>query len=161
MTTYRRADTVEDAMTWTLPKKSVLVPWDFSKASCEALQAALSLVLHPRDVTVVHVVEPVSPIATMGEERNREARENLEETLSKVRESVATLGHDQVAVAVRFGVVHEEIAEYAVERGFELIVMPSHRRTGVKRLLLGSVAEQVLRNVPVPVLMLRAHEDED
>lgn len=148
-------------MAWSLPKKKVLVPWDFSRAGHEALEAALTMVMHPRDVVAMHAVEPLGAIATMGDKRNRDAREALAETLETVRESLDKAGHNEVGAAVRFGVAHEAISEYVTEHEFELVVMPSHRRTGVKRLLLGSVAEQVLRNVPVPVLMLRASEDED
>ncbi len=149
-------------MSWSLQKKKVLVPWDFSEASTEALEAALSFVMHPRDVTALHAVVPFGAISTMGEQKNREAQQALAETLAKVRKSVDATGHPDVAAAVRYGDAPEAIAEYVAEHGFELIVMPSRRRKGLKRLLLGSVAEQVVRNVPIPVLMLRAeNEDED
>lgn len=149
-------------MSWSLPRKKVLVPWDFSAAGAEALEAALTMVSDPGDVTVLHAVEPLGAIATMGEQRNREAKDALAETLAKVREAVDAIGHNQVTAAVRFGAAHDAIADYVTEHGFELIVMPSRRRKGLKRLLLGSVSEQVVRNVPVPVLLLRAqNEDED
>ena len=161
MTVYREADTVVRRMSWSIPKKHVLVPWDFSKPSVEALEAALTMVMHPRDVTVMHAVEPLGPIATMGEQRNRDAREALADTLEKVRKSVDALGHHDVAASVRFGIAHEAIADYANEHDVDLIVMPSRRRKGLKRLLLGSVSEQVVRHVPVPVLLLRAENEDD
>lgn len=148
-------------MSWSLPKKKVLVPWDFSAACLEALEAALTMVELPGDVTVLHAVEPSGAIATMSEQRNRDAQEDLAETLVKVREAVNATGHDQVAAAVRFGSASDAIAEYATEHEFDLIVMPSRRRKGLKRLLLGSVSEQVVRNVPVPVLLLRASNEDD
>ncbi len=148
-------------MGWSFPKRKVLVPWDFSRASEEALHAALSMVSQPGDITALHAVEPLGPMATLGERRNRDAREALAETLDKVRASLDEAGQPEVVASVRYGVAPEAITEYVNEHGVELIVMPSHRRTGVKRLLLGSVAEQVLRNVPVPVLMLRATTDEE
>ena len=127
----------------------------------EAIEAALTMVMHPRDVVALHAVEPLGAIATMGDKRNRDAREAMAETLDSVREALDKAGHPEVGAAVRYGAAHEAISEYVTEHDFELVVMPTHRRTGVKRLLLGSVAEQVLRSVPVPMLMLRATEDED
>lgn len=161
MTPYRDTDTVRGRMSWSLPRKKVLVPWDFSAASAEALEAALTLVMEPKHVTVLHAVEPFGAIATMGEQRNREAKEALAETLVKVRESVNATGHPDVVAAVRFGDAPAAISEYVNEHDFELIVMPSRRRKGLKRLLLGSVSEQVVRNVPVPVLLLRAENEDD
>lgn len=162
MTPYRDTDTVRARMSWSLPKNKVLVPWDFSSASIEALHAALSFVADPRHITVLHAVEPYGAIATMGEQRNREAQDALAETLAKVRQSVDATGHNEVSAAVRFGKAAEAIAEYVTEHEFELIVMPSRRRKGLKRLLMGSVSEEVVRNVPVPVLLLRAqNEDEE
>lgn len=154
-------DTVPPLMSWSLPKKKVLVPWDFSAASLEALEAALTMVERPGDVTVLHAVEPSGAIATMSEQRNRDAQEDLAETLATVRDAVNATGHEQVAVVVRFGGASDAIAEYATEHDYELIVMPSRRRKGLKRLLLGSVSEQVVRNVPVPVLLLRASNEDD
>lgn len=161
VTPYREADTVRRPMSWSLPCKKVLVPWDFSAASTEALEAALTLVMHPKDVTALHAVEPLGAIATMGEQRNREAQDALGDTLAKVRTSVDATGHPDVVVAVRYGDAADAISEYAGEHDFELIVMPSRRRRGLKRLLLGSVSEQVVRSVPLPVLLLRARNEDD
>jgi nucleotide-binding universal stress UspA family protein len=52
-----------------------------------------------------------------------------------------------------------EISRYAEEAGAELIVMPSHGRTGIKHFALGSVAERVLRRAPCPVLVLREEKE--
>ena len=48
------------------------------------------------------------------------------------------------------------IAEYAAERGIDLIVIGTHGRTGVAHLLLGSVAERLVRTAPCPVLTVRS-----
>jgi nucleotide-binding universal stress UspA family protein len=58
-------------------------------------------------------------------------------------------------VFVAFGDPGREIAEYAQHCGAELIVLPSHGRTGLSRLLIGSVAERVVRLAHCPVLVLR------
>jgi nucleotide-binding universal stress UspA family protein len=53
------------------------------------------------------------------------------------------------------GIPAEEIVKVASDRGCDLIVMGTHGRTGVGRLLLGSVAEEVMRKAPCPVLTLK------
>ena len=60
-----------------------------------------------------------------------------------------------VALAVRFGDPAAEIVAFAEENGADIIVMATHGRGGVRRLLLGSVAEEVLRHTPVPLLLVR------
>ena len=54
--------------------------------------------------------------------------------------------------------VHHIISDFIREEGFDLVVMASHGRSGLKRALIGSVAEQVLRASPTPVLVVPAHE---
>jgi len=54
----------------------------------------------------------------------------------------------------------EEIADYARDASIELIVVGTHGRTGVSHLLVGSVAERVVRTAPCPVLTVRHHEHE-
>jgi nucleotide-binding universal stress UspA family protein len=148
-------------MNWSLPRKNVVVPWDFSEAAAEAVAAALTMVADPKDLTVLHAVEPVGQFATFGEEKNLDARRHLAETLDKMRAALDKLGYDTIAAAVRDGVAPQAIAEYVAEHDVDLVVMPSNRRSGVKRLFLGSVTEQVLRRVECPVLVLRATVDED
>ena len=60
-----------------------------------------------------------------------------------------------VAVSVRFGDAAEEICQAAKEGGFNLIMMATHGRTGLGRMVIGSNAERVLRYAPVPVLLVR------
>ena len=58
-------------------------------------------------------------------------------------------------VDVEFGDPGNQIVDFAERISAELIVIPSHGRTGIERLLLGSVAERVARLAPCPVLVLR------
>ena len=60
-----------------------------------------------------------------------------------------------VEYAVRFGEPAEEILEEARESGVDLVVMATHGRSGVARLMLGSVAEGVLRRSEVPLVLVR------
>jgi nucleotide-binding universal stress UspA family protein len=62
---------------------------------------------------------------------------------------------------VRYGNAVEEILDHVTRDHIDLIAMATHGRTGLKRVVLGSVAEQVVRRAPVPVLLLRVHPPED
>jgi nucleotide-binding universal stress UspA family protein len=61
----------------------------------------------------------------------------------------------RVTTAVRFGEPAQQIADYVNDEAIGLVAMTTHGRTGLGRLVLGSVAESVLRHVNVPVLMVR------
>ena len=83
---------------------------------------------------------------------------NLErDAAEQLRRTIAVLSEPSVIVAgeVRTGPVVTTIHEYALERGSDLIVMGTHGRTGVARLMMGSVAERVTRTAPCPVLVVR------
>ena len=62
---------------------------------------------------------------------------------------------------IRHGVPYEEIVNYAREIGADLIVMATHGHTGLSHILLGSVAEKVVRHAPCPVLTTRVDMDKD
>lgn len=141
-------------MSW-LPKKKVLVPIDFSESSERALLTALELVEDPADVTVVHVLFPldsVSPGVVWGnvdnEHRTTAVRASFDKLFAKLN---ATIPNVEVLV----GNPGLKITEYASKIAADLIVIPSHGRHGVERLLLGSVAERVIRHAPCPLLVLR------
>jgi nucleotide-binding universal stress UspA family protein len=113
----------------------------------------------PLEMTVMllHVLEPIRPQAVEGtvviddvEARLREA----EEYLAPISAALRSQGVD-TAWAIRRGRPAEEILAAARESGADLIAMATHGRTGVGRLLFGSVAETVLRQAPVPVFMIR------
>ena len=141
-------------MAW-LPKKSVVVPIDFSGNSVDAVSTALEMVEDPSSVHAVHVVMPlgnVSPGWDWGtvDDRSREqaVQEHFDEYLTKH-------GLSGVSTAVRTGDPGLEIADYAKDMGAELVVISSHGYHGVKRLMLGSVAERVIRYAECEVLVLR------
>jgi nucleotide-binding universal stress UspA family protein len=84
-------------------------------------------------------------------------RDKMEQGLREEQHSLEQAGF-QVTVEVRFGDPAHEIANCASERRVALIAMATHGRTGWRRVVLGSVAEQVLRMAPVPVLLVRPFE---
>jgi nucleotide-binding universal stress UspA family protein len=143
-------------MSW-FPKKCVVVPIDFSSASDEAIQTALEITREPGEVHVIHVALLPNFIPYAGEvvctvepDRWLElAKTHLADYL-KSRPQFAG-----VCSKVLEGDAGARIASFAAEVHADLIVMPSHGYHGVKRFLLGSVAEIVLRHAPCEVLILR------
>lgn len=144
----------------------VLAPVDFSQQSAEGVRAAHDLAAKFRaELLMLHVVElptvpdfygapadwNADPLEVMRRSKDRLARLAVDEELS----------HDDVNVsgASRVGRAHEEIVDHAEEMGTDLIVIPSHGRTGFGRLMLGSVAERVMRRAPCSVLTIRAAEE--
>lgn len=141
-------------MAW-FPRSKVVVPIDFSDASPAAVQAAAEMVASPADLHVVHVLVPLDYVhpgaltpAFDESERQQVARRHLDEFLAR-------LGLSKVQAVVRLGDPGLDITEYADEIKADLIVIPSHGYHGVKRFLLGSVAERVIRHAHCPVLVLR------
>lgn len=135
-------------------KQSVLVPIDFSDSSLAALKEALSLVESPSHVHAIHVLADLASEADfIREAMSLEARRSGAEKL--MAEKLAAAGAEGVEPIIREGSAGEVIVEVARELGCDLIVMPSHGRKGLSRLLLGSVAERVLRLASCPVLVIR------
>jgi nucleotide-binding universal stress UspA family protein len=140
--------------------KKVLVALDGSPSS-EAVLRFLLEIAGPLDMNVLllRVLEPVPPVVIEGtrhmvledvEGRRREA----EEYMAPIASALRAQGID-VSWQVRRGRPAEEILAAARESGSELIAMATHGRSGLGRLLFGSVAEAVLRQAPVPVFMIR------
>ena len=144
-------------MSW-LPKKSVVVPVDFSKDSLVAIRTALEFVETPSDVHVIHVILPMDMIS-VGEVWV------AEDVVSRKSASVEYLGKylkenglDAVTSVIREGDPGLQIADFAKSVNADLIVIPSHGRHGFQRMLLGSVSERVLRHADCQILMLRRTE---
>jgi nucleotide-binding universal stress UspA family protein len=135
--------------------KSILVPTDFSPTSDSALRyaAQMALTLGAR-LYLMHVpgktgehLEASYPIEQFGEV----ASAPLESFLT-----VEELAQLRPLYAIRVGTAAEEIALYADANGIDLIVMGTHGRSGIAHAVLGSIAEQVVRTAPCPVLLVRS-----
>ena len=106
-------------------------------------------------VHVVHVLRDLSPGepgVTWGDINNENRKRHVEEKLLARFSDAKYAG---IKAHVEMGDAGFRIADCAQKLGADLIVMPSHGRTGVKRLLIGSVAERVLRLAHCPVLVMR------
>ena len=138
-------------------EKQILVPFDFSEQSVEAVEVALQLVDKQSEVHVAHVcpylntVEPAVIWDAIDDEKRKE------HTTAEMSKMLAGLGAANVQFHVGFGDPGHVIADLAEDIPAGLIVIPSHGRSGFKRLLLGSVAERVVRLAKCPVLVLKAN----
>lgn len=144
----------EKGMSW-LKKQCVVVPIDFSEHSFQALGVAREFVEKNSDLNLIHVTHPWSEHeigGTWGEETEEERIHSIQKVLLK---KLQDMDYEDVKIAVHIGSAPLEITRFAEEAGAELIVMPSHGRTGLKHFALGSVAERVLRRAHCPVLVLR------
>jgi universal stress protein A len=140
----------------------ILVPTDFSAAADAALDYAYELVgKFGASLEILHVLDhPLVVDGMAGEAYVSEAPTLRTAMLLEAQERLrhrATpgAGVPPVHTEVLFGYGARTIAEYAAERGVDLIVMGTHGRTGFAHLLLGSVAERLVRTAPCPVLTVR------
>ncbi|WP_255150598.1 universal stress protein [Halorarius halobius] len=138
----------------------ILVPYDGSELSERALERVVTR--HPdAEVNVLYVVDPVHGVYTAesrglpdAERWYAEAKATATETL----EAAAALAADhgvEVVQARAVGNPHRVIVEYVDAHDVDHVVMGSHGRTGVSRVLLGSTAEKVVRRCPVAVTVVR------
>ncbi len=151
----------------------VLVPLDGSEAAeaalshAQTLAAVLGATLHL--LRVVSEADAVNdPVVTDNPRASESARElarrflsaNLaaaREYLTKTAEPLLAQGL-RVEIAVWEGPAAEKIGEYARQRGIDLVVMSTRGRGGVRRLLLGSVTDRLLRSAGLPVLVIPPEE---
>lgn len=138
-------------------EKTIVAPTDFSEESDRSVNKALELAEAADKVHVVHVApSPLYPETTEIPPLHSE-RERRESILTSLRRRYAGSRFEKVHFDVCFGEPGRKIAERAKELDTGLIVLPSHGRTGIARVLIGSVAERVVRLAKCPVLVLRAH----
>jgi nucleotide-binding universal stress UspA family protein len=143
----------------------VLVPTDFSPPSRRALACGQSLArVFGASLHVLHAVE--EPLAQgwagytlpiMLEPLRAEA---MAEERRRLEQAVPSCERDDppTELVVRVGDPAHSIVDFARERGVDVIVMGTHGRGGVAHLLLGSVAERVVREAPCAVLTVREKE---
>ncbi len=135
----------------------ILVPTDFSEHSLTGLPYAASIASRfAASVVLLHVAENIprrgreraSPSeATLRQQTERDSLQSLLE--AQTRHGIAC------TPLVRIGAPAEEILRCVEEERIDLVVMATHGRTGVRHMLMGSVAETVVRRSPVPVLTVK------
>ena len=138
--------------------KTLLCPVDFSQMSRAVLDYAVFMAQsHQAQLKLIHVVDQLHGFDSykilhmtaveITHEMERQAKAQLKELVA-TRPIPATFD-------IRFGRAADEIVIQAKDDEVELIVMGSHGRSGISHLLVGSVAESVVRHAPCPVLVVR------
>ena len=147
-------------MTW-LKKKSVVVPIDFSESSLRAVEVAREIAAPDAQVHLLYVVQPIyagEPGVAFGtvsdESRMAHSKKALEERF-------VPEGAENLSCHTIVGDPAHVVRDLARDVSADLIVMPSHGRSGFKRFFLGSVTEKVLRLAECPVLVLRTEETKE
>lgn len=145
--------------------KKFLLPTDLSTEGERAFQAVAELA-HGRGASVVmlHVIENVG-VAPLGEAfpapsflpGTKQELERARGVLAEKRKKFPA-GVEVVTEALVAPSVPHAIADYAVKNGCDVIALSTHGRTGFRRLIMGSVAEAVLRSARVPVLVFPRQE---
>jgi nucleotide-binding universal stress UspA family protein len=139
--------------------KKICCGVDFSDLSRVAMdQAAYLARVFEADLTLVHVYE-LPPAGTEEAQHPRRLVEGAAIKLSEWRNQAEFLAARPVATSLREGHAGAELVRFAREGRFDLVVVGTAGRTGMKHMLLGSVAERVVREAPCPVLVIRHERD--
>lgn len=137
-----------------LPIHAILHPTDFSERAGAAFRMACALARdHGARLVVLHVYPPpLSHGEVVARRQPNGFHEELWSALRRVQPREPGLNVEHWLIE---GHAAAEILRAAAEHGCDLIVMGTHGRAGVARLLMGSVAEKVLRKAPCPVLTVK------
>mgnify|MGYP006278244327 CR=1 FL=1 len=153
--TVRAGDQVVPA--WNV--SNILAPVDFSEASKKAVLHAKELALtYGAQITLFHAVEEVMYPSAYGIEMadlpGTEIIERVEESLADMARD--EIGYEHVQVDSSIGYAPSAILNYVDTTDVDLIVIATHGRSGLERLLLGSVTERVVRRVSTPVFVVKS-----
>lgn len=140
--------------------RRLLCPVDFSDVSIHAFQIAIDLAkLFKADLHVIHVFQmPASAIPEgaydIPDDMEDKIKDHLTKKLDEFIKDHSTTGIN-ITTGLYAGFPHAEIINSADETNADMIVMGTHGRTGFSHVLLGSVAERVIRTSDIPVLTVR------
>jgi nucleotide-binding universal stress UspA family protein len=148
--------------------RKILVPIDFSAHAKEAQEWGVELARrYDASLTLLHVYQPISyalPEGYVLPSANllADLEVSLGKALDDARRQLESIPGLRVDTSLTQGVPFAEIVRFAREGAYDLIVLSTHGRTGLRHALLGSVAEKVVRKAPCPVLTIRprGHEFE-
>ena len=143
-----------------LKHPNVVVPVDFSEDTAAAIRAGLERVDSLGGLHVLHVLYPLdyaSPGVMWGTVSDATREKAVREKLAEALEAAGARG---AHAAVLVGDPGLKAADYARSVGADLIVVPSHGYHGVRRFLLGSTAERIIRHASCSVLVLRRKDAE-
>jgi nucleotide-binding universal stress UspA family protein len=140
--------------------KKILCPVDFSKFTEEVITYAADIAKHyGAELHVLHVIPNLTyftpyesfltPENLVAVEKN--IQDEVERDFGKILKHIDM----EIKRVVKTGVAFVEIIDYAKSEGIDLIVMGTHGRSGIEHILIGNVAEKVVRKSPCPVLTIR------
>jgi nucleotide-binding universal stress UspA family protein len=136
-----------------LPFNTILFATDFSPASREAFEVATGLARdYKARLIAMHVIPPIR--ADFAEFSTFPGPDEDRSEALRLLHEIQSPGHS-IEHQLLEGDPASVIAETAAATGADIIVMGTHGRTGFRRLMMGSVAEEVLRQAPCPVLTVR------
>jgi nucleotide-binding universal stress UspA family protein len=148
------------------PYRKVLCPVDFDDNSSQAMKHAAALALHSGAMLyLLHAVQ-INPLVAQGAAEGFAGKQFCDTQVESARQQL-----EQLAQSIPPAVKHEFVIEIgepghlivvaARRLGADLVVMATHGRRGLKHLVLGSVAERIVRESSVPVLTVRSVPSED
>jgi nucleotide-binding universal stress UspA family protein len=159
---------MEDAasgLTYQVRCKRILVPTDFSEGAEQALKYAVRFNdLYHAEIFLLHVFtlpEYLSPLSAKAKVDSEVADDVWEaakkRALEKLEDMVRRLADKKAALitSLSIGCPFDEIVKLAAERDVDLIVMATHGRTRLRRILLGGTTERVISDTACPVLVLK------
>ncbi|MDQ2052415.1 universal stress protein [Natronolimnohabitans sp. A-GB9] len=134
----------------------ILLPTDGSDEAQMAAERGIEIAA-ALDATV-HAFSVIQSSAVLKRDQLRtDAKADARDAVERVETAAESAGVE-VTTSVEKGVSHESIVNYATANDIDMIVMGTHGRTGLDHVMIGSVAERVVRTSPVPVLTIRPQE---
>ncbi len=148
----------------------ILIPTDGSDVAETAVDHAIDLAeTYDATVHTLYVVDVDALDVSLGTEQVQRIKQGQFEEMNELRTVAVEATGDvvdrgearglEVLESVQAGQPHRAIRNYAESEGIDLIVIGSHGRSGVRRALLGSVTERLLRTTVTPVLVVDARGD--
>ena len=140
--------------------KKILYPVDFSDYAEEILEYAVAMATQfGGELHLIHVISNLSYFtpseAFLTQENMADIERNIEAEVEKDYGKLTKNLKMPVKKVIKIGITFVEIIDYARKEGIDLIVMGTHGRGAIEHILIGSVAERVVRKAPCPVLTIR------
>jgi universal stress protein A len=140
--------------------KKIVCPVDFSEFTDEIIEYAVSIAKeYDAELHLLHVIPNLNyftPYESFLTPENLVAMErNIEKEIEKDFQKIIKKIPIPVTKVIRTGVTFVEIVDYIKTEKIDLVVMGTHGRSGFEHILLGSVAEKIIRRSPCPVLTVR------
>ncbi len=144
--------------------RKILLPTDASEGSAKAVEAALDVAeKYEADIHVLYVIDDQLEVwdETYAESVVDHVREEGRDEGKRIKEKARERGINVETEIVRNQKAYDAILSYASDNEMDLIVMGTHGRTGLDRMMLGSTTERVLRASDIPVMTVKLQQDSD